>query len=84
MIWLRTLMGTANGWLLAVVASLVAFVSWTYTQRAIGRSQGAASVVSQINTQTDRINVKARKARSAARTPGAVDRVREKFCRDCD
>jgi hypothetical protein len=83
MVILRTLIGTGNGWLISIVVALVAFVSWTYTQRALGRAQGAASVVSQINTQTDKLNAKARKARSAARAPGSVERVRQNYCRDC-
>lgn len=84
MIWLRALLGTSNGWLAGVLAALVAFVGWTYSQRAIGRAQGSASVVSEINKQTEKTSEKARKARAAARAPGSADRLRKSFCRDCD
>ena len=46
--------------------------------------RGAAKISSAIAKQTDETNEKARKARAAARKPGAVDRVRNSFCRDCD
>ena len=84
LIWLRTLLGTGNGVLAAVLASLIAFVSWSYVQRSKGRAEGAAAVVSSINQQTEKTNAKARKARSAARAPGSADRVRQLWCRDCD
>lgn len=83
MIWVRALLG-GNGLLAAALASVIAFLGWTYAQRSIGRSEGANAVVSKIEKQTERINVKAKKARDSARAPGSVSRVRNSYCRDCD
>ncbi len=46
--------------------------------------RGAAKVTSALAKQTDEINAKVHKARAAARAPGAVERVRERYCRDCE
>lgn len=67
----------------ATVAVLVAFVAFVKTRDAAIEQRGAARVTSELAKKTDKINAKTAKARSAARTPGAVDRVRNKWCRDC-
>lgn len=64
----------------AIVALLVG--SCVVRDRSI-EQRGATKVTSAIAKQTENINAKARKARDAARAPGAVERVRSKYCRDC-
>lgn len=39
--------------------------------------------LTKLTQQTDKINAQSRKARAAARAPGAVERVRKDYCRDC-
>ena len=77
---MRGLLATRAGLIgLAVIGGLAWRAYDVHHQRQIG----AGSVLAQIETQTERINEKARKARAAARAPGAAQRVRDNFCRDC-
>lgn len=82
MMWVRALLG-GNGFLAAILAGVVAFVGWSYAQRSIGRTEGAQTVVTDIQTQTEKTNAKVRKARASARAPGAAGRVLKEYCRDC-
>lgn len=63
----------------ATLAIGVAVVAFVQSQISHERTR----VVSAINEQTQVKNAKARKARAAARAPGAVERVRQDYCRDC-
>ena len=50
---------------------------------AVQRHVGASSAVATINNQSQELANDALKAREPADTPGAVGRVRSKYCSDC-
>lgn len=68
----------------ALIGGLAFLVTSCVVRDRSIEQRGATKVTSAIAKQTEKINAKARKARDAARAPGAVDRVRNAFCRDCD
>jgi hypothetical protein len=66
----------------AVIVSALAL--WRANDVRTQRAAGAEKVTSAIAKQTEKTRAKANAARAAARQPGAVDRVRNAWCRDCD
>lgn len=75
------------GWFLTPIGTYVAgaaalLIFWqgnNYYQR----QKGASEALVRVEKRTEAINDKARKARDAAGTAGAADRVRVEYCRDC-
>ena len=47
------------------------------------RNKGAESVIAAAKEQGAKANAKNEAVRADAERPGAADRVRERFCRDC-
>lgn len=74
--WVVTPIGTT------VAAVLVLFGAWQ-VDRYSQRQKGAGDALVSVQKKTEAINEKARKARDAAGGPGAADRVRQGYCRDC-
>lgn len=77
----RTVIGTTTGRVVLLAVAL--FTAWQ-VDRAIQRQRGAAAVVEQSIETGREINDQNQKVRSAARRPGAADRLLRKYCRDCD
>lgn len=75
------------GWFLTPIGTYVAgaaalLIFWqgnNYYQR----QKGASDALVSVQKKTEAINEKARKARDAAGGPGAADRLRSTYCRDC-
>ena len=63
----------------------LALIGWgaLSANNAFQRSKGAASAVSQINTQSQELANDALAARKPADEPGAVGRLRKSYCGDC-
>lgn len=78
MMSLRTIRAAGIGFV------LVSGVAMCSMRDAKLKQEGAARVVESVAKQTEKTSEKASKARAAARAPGAVDRVRNAFCRDCN
>jgi citrate synthase len=84
----RALVGSAGGQILtAVSVGLVAlwgYGAWQHRQgHREGAKEGAAQVVETVNTQAEEQVEQALEAREPAKLPGAVDRLRKEWCRDC-
>jgi predicted negative regulator of RcsB-dependent stress response len=74
--WFLTPTGT---WIAGAVVLFGAWQGNNYYQR----QKGASSALVRVEKATEAINEKARKARDAAGGPGAADRLRQGYCRDC-
>lgn len=66
-----------------IALAVMAALGWRAYDVHHQRQIGASRAVEKIEKQTEKINDKAQKARTAARRPGAAQRVRERYCRDC-
>lgn len=78
--WLGSLWGRVG----VVAALLVAIVAWRANDVRVQQSKGAEGVKKSVAEQSENTREKANAARNAARKPGAVGRVRQTWCRDCD
>lgn len=67
----------------SVVAAVVVMLGAWQIDRTLVRQAGARDALVRVEKQTEVINEKARKARDAAGGPGAADRLRQGYCRDC-
>ena len=78
------LIGRTSFKLIASGVTVVALVGMCSLRDAKIEQRGAVKVTTAIAKQTEKTSAQARKARTASRTPGSVDRVRQTYCRDCD
>lgn len=67
----------------AGLAIIVALFAWDRARIWKAESRGAEKVVAQSRAKGEKINAKNAEVRERAGQPGAPERVRERFCRDC-
>ena len=84
----RALLGSPVGQIMtaASVALLAvwAYGAWEHHQgHQEGKAEGATAVVETVNTQAEQQVEEAVAAREPAKQPGAVERLRRDWCRDC-
>ena len=60
-----------NSLMAAIVAGFLAFVGWGYAQRLIGKSEGAANVVANIEKKDSAVAGRIRKADGLSRQSGS-------------
>lgn len=74
-----------DGWGRAALGAglFAAIFAWWQVDRAQQRNLGAAHVRTEANEKANEIADKARAARDAVDDATALDRLRERFCRDC-
>lgn len=71
------------GGLVAGAIGLLGLVTAYQLHNAQQRSIGARNAVTEIDTSARDIARKASAARRAANAPGALERLRKNYCRDC-
>jgi hypothetical protein len=91
--WLLTFLGRAlvgspiAQLMTAVSVGLVAvwaYGAWEHHQgHSEGKAEGAAEVVETVNTQAEQQVDEALAARKPAKQPGAAERLKRNWCRDC-
>lgn len=63
---------------------VVAFFVWLMSHDAKVAREAKTEVVSELNTQTEKMTNDGLKARDGALAPGSWERLRRTHCRDCD
>jgi hypothetical protein len=67
----------------AGLAVVLAVFAWDRVRISKAETRGAEKVITQSKNEGKKINEKNAQVFSSAERPGAAERVRQRFCRDC-
>jgi hypothetical protein len=70
--------------LVAFVAAAALFGTWLWRHDAKVEARVETKIITEAKDAGKKANAKASKAHRAAEQPGAADRVRSKYCADCN